>query len=84
MKEREEHRTLDLDGQARERLILWIRRRMEEFGISLEVLEAAIIADAATPKYRDAYGNVWDGTGERPDWLTRAINAGQDIEHFRC
>ena len=84
MKEREEHRTLDLDDQARERLILWIRRRMDEFGISLEVLEAAIIADAATPKYRDAYGNVWDGRGERPDWLTRAINAGQDMEHFRC
>jgi DNA-binding protein H-NS len=83
MKEREEHRTLDLDGQARERLILWIRRRMEEFGITLEALEAALIADAAVPKYRDAFGHEWDGTGDRPDWLTRAINAGQDIEHFR-
>ena len=56
---------------------------MEEFGITLEDLEAALIADAATPKYRDAFGHEWDGTGERPDWLTRAINAGQDIEHFR-
>jgi DNA-binding protein H-NS len=83
MKEREEHRTLDLDGQARERLILWIRRRMEEFGITFEALEAALIADAAMPKYRDAFGHEWDGSGERPDWLTRAINAGQDIEHFR-
>ena len=42
MKEREEHRTLDLDGQARERLVLWIRRRMDEFGITLEALEEAL------------------------------------------
>ena len=57
MKEREEHRTLDLDGQARERLVLWIRRRMDEFGITLEALEEALIADAAVPKYRDAFGH---------------------------
>ncbi len=74
----------DSDGQARERLVLWIRHRMDEYGISIEDLAAAISADEAIPKYRDAYGNTWDGTGERPDWLTRAINAGQDIEHFRC
>ncbi|WJF89359.1 H-NS family nucleoid-associated regulatory protein [Paraburkholderia bonniea] len=84
MKQREEQRVLELDGQARERLILWIRRRMDEFGITLEALSAAIEIEAAKPKYRDAYGNVWDGNGDRPDWLTRAIHAGQNIEHFRC
>jgi DNA-binding protein H-NS len=84
MKEREVQQTLDFDDHARERLIVWIRRRMEEFGISHEALEASMMADAARPKYRDAFGNSWDGRGERPDWLTRAINAGQDIEHFRC
>ncbi|HVE10507.1 MAG TPA: H-NS family nucleoid-associated regulatory protein [Paraburkholderia sp.] len=84
MKQREEHRLFDNDGEARERLILWIRHRMEEYGISVEALAAALTADAATPRYRDAFGNSWDGTGDRPDWLTRAINAGQDIEHFRC
>ncbi|MFC0577613.1 H-NS histone family protein [Paraburkholderia solisilvae] len=84
MKQREEHRLFDADGEARERLIVWIRRRMDEYGISIEDLAAALTEDAATPKYRDAYGNTWDGKGERPDWLTRAINAGQDIEHFRC
>ncbi|HKR47029.1 MAG TPA: DNA-binding protein, partial [Paraburkholderia sp.] len=26
----------DLDGEARERLIVWIRRRMEEYGITFE------------------------------------------------
>ncbi|MEQ5842125.1 DNA-binding protein [Paraburkholderia acidicola] len=84
MKQQAEQQVLDFDGQARERLITWIRNRMEEFDITMEVLEAALIAEAARPKYRDAFGNRWDGQGERPDWLRRAINAGQDIEHFRC
>ena len=74
----------EFDGQSRERLILWIQRRMEEYGISFDDLAAAIRADEARPKYRDAFGNSWDGTGDRPDWLTRAINAGQTMDHFRC
>ncbi len=73
----------DLDGEARERLILWIRRRMDEYGITLDDLDAAIALAEAQPMYRDAYGNTWDGKGDRPSWLTRAIHAGQDIEHFR-
>jgi DNA-binding protein H-NS len=74
----------DLDGEARERLILWIRRRMEEYGITLDDLAAAIAESEKKPMYRDAYGNTWDGQGELPQWLARAIHAGQDIEHFRC
>lgn len=31
----------------------------------------------------NAAGQVWDGTGTMPDWLQRAVNAGQSIEHFR-
>ncbi|WP_114811298.1 H-NS family nucleoid-associated regulatory protein [Paraburkholderia kururiensis] len=82
---REDLRMFDLDGEARERLIVWIRRRMDEFGITLEELEASSAADAQkAPMYRDAYGNTWDGQGERPEWLTRAVNAGQNMEHFRC
>jgi DNA-binding protein H-NS len=73
----------DLDGEARERLIVWIRRRMEEYGITLEDLETAIAESERQPKYRDAYGNTWNGEGEMPPWLLRAIHAGQDIEHFR-
>ncbi|PLZ04314.1 DNA-binding protein [Burkholderia sp. WAC0059] len=74
----------DLDGEARERLILWIRRRMDEYGITMEDLAAAITEAQTQPMYRDAYGNTWDGKGELPPWLSRAIHAGQDIEHFRC
>lgn len=29
------------DGEARDRLIIWIRRRMEEFGITAEALAAS-------------------------------------------
>jgi DNA-binding protein H-NS len=37
----------------------------------------------ARPLYRNALGQSWDGTGERPEWLQRAVNAGQTIEFFR-
>ncbi|SOE99675.1 H-NS histone family protein [Burkholderia sp. OK233] len=34
-------------------------------------------------RYRDAYGNAWTGLGEMPQWLHRAVAAGQSIDHFR-
>ncbi|WP_354683679.1 H-NS family nucleoid-associated regulatory protein [Cupriavidus necator] len=40
-------------------------------------------ASAARPLYRNAMGQTWDGQGEYPDWLQRAVNAGQSIEFFR-
>lgn len=51
----------------------------------------AAVANAATPTaaasprvlYRNALGQTWDGSGEYPDWLQRAVNAGQSIEFFR-
>lgn len=33
--------------------------------------------------YRNAMGQSWDGTGEYPDWLQRAVNAGQSIDFYR-
>lgn len=88
MKEREEQQRLfDQDGNARERLVVWIRRRMDEYGITIEALAESIEADAKAKRavmYRDAFGNTWDGHGDKPDWLARAIYAGQNIDHFRC
>ncbi|MGE8165085.1 H-NS family nucleoid-associated regulatory protein [Paraburkholderia sp. NPDC080076] len=87
MKELGEQRQLDFDGNARERLVAWIRRRMDEYGITIEALAEAIETDATATRavmYRDAYGNTWDGHGDKPDWLARAIYAGQNIDHFRC
>jgi DNA-binding protein H-NS len=33
--------------------------------------------------YRNAEGLTWDGQGEMPTWLRRAVNAGQSVEFFR-
>ncbi|WP_407672635.1 DNA-binding protein [Paraburkholderia gardini] len=56
------------DGEARERLIIWIRRRMEEFGITVDALATSIEQDVANrPVYRDAKGNDWNGVGAMPD-----------------
>lgn len=76
-----------MSGEARERLIVWMRQKMARAGITLEALEHALMADtraALTVQYRDAYGNTWDGAGATPPWLNRAVAAGQSIEHFRC
>lgn len=42
-------------------------------------------ATPAAPRtlYRNAMGQTWDGTGEYPDWLQRAVNAGQSIDFYR-
>ena len=72
------------DGEARERLIIWIRRRMQEFGITFDALEASIQEDLAHPPlYRDARGRDWNGVGPMPDWLTAAKHAGVDPDFFR-
>lgn len=72
------------DGEARERLILWIRRRMQEFGITVEALAESIQYDLDhSPLYRDARGNEWNGEGDMPDWLRAAKNAGVSPDFFR-
>ncbi|WP_459570026.1 H-NS family nucleoid-associated regulatory protein [Cupriavidus sp. 8B] len=38
---------------------------------------------SGTVRYRNAQGQGWDGRGAMPDWLQRAIHAGQTVEHFR-
>ncbi|MBY4948301.1 H-NS histone family protein [Cupriavidus respiraculi] len=38
---------------------------------------------AGTVLYRNALGQTWDGIGEPPDWLQRAVNAGQSMEFYR-
>jgi DNA-binding protein H-NS len=43
------------------------------------------LAVQAAPRvlYRNAMGQTWDGSGEYPDWLQRAVNAGQSIDFYR-
>ncbi|WP_240987860.1 H-NS family nucleoid-associated regulatory protein [Cupriavidus taiwanensis] len=60
--------------------------------IAIDDLAAAGCFAATTPatspkvrpvRYRDAEGHSWDGRGDRPEWLQRAVNAGQSPDHFR-
>lgn len=34
-------------------------------------------------KYRDELGNTWTGRGNRPKWLTAALEAGKALEDFQ-
>ncbi|MBV8158853.1 MAG: H-NS histone family protein [Dyella sp.] len=47
--------------------------------------DAAPPAAQVAPRvlYRNALGQTWDGSGEYPDWLQRAVNAGQSIDFYR-
>ncbi|MCM3609494.1 H-NS histone family protein [Cupriavidus pauculus] len=77
--------------RERAEAIVWIRTQMARFGIHFENLQEAGCfqprqdnqSAASATLYRDAQGQTWDGRGDLPSWLQRAVNAGQSIEHFR-
>jgi DNA-binding protein H-NS len=74
-----------MDEMKRERMIAYIRHRMEEFGIKPEDVAPAPVTAVKPPtviRYRNAMGEQWDGEGEMPDWLRRAIQAGQSPAFF--
>lgn len=66
---------------------------MADYGLTIEELttaggpRSAAASAAAAPTrappvvcYRNAAGQSWDGQGDMPDWLRRAVNAGQSVE----
>ncbi len=70
--------------------ITWIRVQMAQHGLTVADLQAAgCIAEpppatlSGAVRYRNAHGQGWDGRGAMPDWLQRAVDAGQTVEHFR-
>jgi DNA-binding protein H-NS len=63
------------DAETRERLILWIRKRMHEYGITVAALQDALEEDVDQTRYQDAFGNCWSGEGSLPEWLRRAVAA---------
>jgi len=74
-----------MDERKRDRIVAYLRRRMDEFGITVDDLAAQIAAGVpAAARYRNAYGDAWDGKGEMPEWLRRAIGAGQSLKHFEA
>ncbi|MFP4592415.1 MAG: DNA-binding protein [bacterium] len=72
---------------SRETAIAWIHEQMETYNLSVDDLQAYGCFEPppkpAKPLYMSADGQQWDGNGTLPDWLQRAVNAGQSIEHFR-
>jgi DNA-binding protein H-NS len=71
------------DGEARKRLIVWLRKRMAEFGITTQALADSIQHDRDhAPVYGDASGNEWNGMGAVPGWLQAACNAGVNPDFF--
>lgn len=74
-----------MDERKRDSIVAYLRRRMDEVGISLEDLAAAIAEDEIERKnarYRSATGETWSGNGDMPQWLSQAVSAGQSVEHF--
>jgi DNA-binding protein H-NS len=70
--------------------IAWIRLKIDEYAITLDDIgpfpePVAPDQSAAGPviRYRSADGKTWDGEGDMPEWLRRAVAAGQSPEHFR-
>ncbi|WP_454753902.1 H-NS family nucleoid-associated regulatory protein [Cupriavidus necator] len=74
--------------------IRWIQAGMADYGLTMEELAAAGCFDPPPPPppppapppavcYRNAAGQSWDGQGDMPDWLRRAVNAGQSVEFYR-
>lgn len=67
---------------------------MADYGLTMKELEAAGCFDPPPPPppppapapvvcYRNAAGQSWDGQGDMPDWLWRAVNAGQSKQFYR-
>lgn len=83
----------DLNTQRlRERAdtIVWIKTQMAKFGLRLvDLQKAGCFVERPAPslpgpvRFRDAEGHAWDGHGDLPGWLERAVNAGQTIAHFQ-
>jgi DNA-binding protein H-NS len=75
-----------MDERKRDSIIAYLRHRMEEFGIKPDDLASALASGqferTEVARYRSATGDEWNGDGEMPRWLKRAISAGQSIKHF--
>ncbi|MGA3959694.1 H-NS family nucleoid-associated regulatory protein [Ralstonia nicotianae] len=74
--------------RRRAEAIAWVRMQIVRYGLKYADLVTAGCFPARRrvsqkARYRSADGQTWDGDGEMPDWLQRAVNAGQSPEHFR-
>lgn len=74
-----------MDERKRDSMVAYLRRRMAEFDIEPEDIARSLADDEARfrqVRYRDAFGQTWDGKGTPPQWVVQATSAGQALEHF--
>jgi DNA-binding protein H-NS len=74
--------------RRRAEAIAWVRMQIARYGLKYADLVAAGCFPvrrrlSQKARYRSADGQTWDGEGDMPDWLQRAVHAGQSPEHFR-
>ncbi|SFU21643.1 DNA-binding protein H-NS [Paraburkholderia aspalathi] len=75
----------DMDEQKRQSMIAYLRRKMAKVGIKVGDVALAIAEERAhrkSARYRNAFGDTWDGKGDMPQWLRQATSAGQSLAHF--
>ncbi len=72
--------------------IAWIQQKIQEYALTPDDIgpfstpgDPLPPAAESRPKtlYLSADGKSWDGDGDMPEWLRRAVAAGQSPEHFR-
>jgi DNA-binding protein H-NS len=76
---------MQMDERKRDSMIAYLRRRMAQVGIKVADLAVALAEERKREKsvrYRNAFGDTWDGKGAMPQWLVQATSAGQTLEHF--
>jgi DNA-binding protein H-NS len=76
---------MQMDERKRDSMVAYLRRRMAQVGIKVSDLAAALAEERKKQKsvrYRNAFGDTWDGQGAMPQWLVQATSAGQALEHF--
>jgi len=74
-----------MDERKRESMIAYLRRRMAKVGMKAADIAAALKEEQLRQKsvrYRNAFGDTWDGKGGMPQWLQQATSAGQSLQHF--
>ena len=75
----------EMDERKRDSMVAYLRRRMAQVGIKVADLAAALAEERMRQKsvrYRNAFGDTWDGKGAMPQWVVQATSAGQSLEHF--
>lgn len=77
-----------ITNNERAEAIRWVLSRMTEYELTIEGLKTAgcfdppPLPEPPAACYRNAEGLTWDGQGEMPSWLKRAVNAGQSVQFF--